>query len=68
MNYLAPYMPTLNPVEYCFNTIRHFVEQNKPRDEASLRAAITQGMQSLNNMEATFLHAFQNMCNPPPGW
>lgn len=68
MNYLAPYMPTLNPVEYCFNTIRHFVEKNKPRDEQTLRMAITRGIASLTNMDTNFTQAFQNVCNPPPGW
>jgi transposase len=68
MNYLAPYMPTLNPVEYCFNTIRRIVEKNKPRDEATLRQSIQKGIDRLHNMEATFLQAFQNICNPPSGW
>ncbi len=66
MNYLAPYMPALNPVEYCFNTIRHYVEKEKPRDEESLTEAVAMGIEHLSNMEATFLQAFQNMCNPPP--
>lgn len=68
LNYLPPYMPVLNPVEYCFNTIRQRVEALKPSDEEELRAAIEEGIESLTHMEETFTQAFTNICNPPPGW
>ena len=68
LKYLPPYMPVLNPVEYCFNTIRHSVEAAKPRDEEELREAIEEGIGHLNHMEDTFTLAFEKMCNPPPGW
>ncbi|CAG8719523.1 1477_t:CDS:2, partial [Racocetra fulgida] len=36
--FLPPYAPQLNPVEYCFNLIRHYVEKNKPRTYEELKS------------------------------
>jgi hypothetical protein len=45
----------LNPVEYCFNTIRQAVEAQRPRTEAELRAAIEIGIDRVSpNMQETF--------------
>jgi transposase len=68
LNYLPPYVPALNPTEYCFNTIRQCVEKHKPRNREELEKAIREGLTSLKNMHRTFLHAFKQMCKPPPGW
>ncbi|CAI2189836.1 2014_t:CDS:10 [Funneliformis geosporum] len=38
--FLPPYTPEMNPVEYCFNLIRQWVEKNKPRTYEKLKLVI----------------------------
>ena len=40
LNYLPPYSPYLNPVEFCFNIIRSFVSKESPRTFESLKKVI----------------------------
>ena len=51
--YLPPYTPEMNPVEYCFNFIRHEVEKNKPRTYEKLKLVIAKIINILNEKDLT---------------
>jgi transposase len=58
--FLPPYTPEMNPVELCFNFIRHYVEKNKPRNFEELKLAIDKIVDMLNEKDLTeyFRHCF----------
>lgn len=41
------YAPHLNPVEFCFNTVRNFINRREPRMEEELREAVAEAIRSL---------------------
>ena len=47
INYLPPYSPYLNPVEFCFNIIKSFVFKHKPRNFNELKNCISNSMSIL---------------------
>ena len=47
LRYTVPYAPHLNPVEFCFNTVRNFINRMQPRTEDELRDAVARATQSL---------------------
>ena len=51
--YLPPYTPEMNPVEYCFNLIRQWVEKNKPRTYDNLKEVIAKIINILNEKDLT---------------
>jgi len=51
--YLPPYTPEMNPVEYCFNLIRHEIEKNKPRTYEKLKLVIAKIINILNQKDLT---------------
>lgn len=51
--FLPPYTPEMNPVEYCFNLIRHEVEKNKPRTYEKLKLVIAKIINILNEKDLT---------------
>lgn len=53
LHYLPPYSPQLNPVEYCFNIIRTFVNRECPRTPDSLKYCIKNAIKTLTT----------NICN-----
>ena len=48
LKFTPPYAPHLNPVEYCFNTVRAYINRQQPRDENELRLAVAEGIRSLS--------------------
>lgn len=44
LNYLPPYSPYLNPVEFCFNIIRHYISSERPTTFEELRNCISKSM------------------------
>lgn len=51
--YLPPYTPQLNPVELCFNTIKHFYRKHRPKTEEELRIVIDQAISLLKEKDFT---------------
>jgi len=51
--YLPPYTPELNPVEFCFNTIKDLYRQEKPRTEEELQCVVEKTIDSLQNKDLT---------------
>ena len=51
--FLPPYTPEMNPVEYCFNLIRQWVEKNKPRTYEKLKLVIDKIINILNEKDLT---------------
>src|SRR6185436_17807649 len=51
--FLPPYTPEMNPVEYCFNLIRQWVEKNKPRTYEKLKLVIAKILNILNQKDLT---------------
>jgi transposase len=51
--YLPPYTPEMNPVEYCFNIIRHYVEKSKPRTYEELKLAVEKAIGMLDEKDMT---------------
>ena len=47
LKYTVPYAPHLNPVEFCFNTVRNFINRREPRTEVELRQAVAEAIRSL---------------------
>lgn len=44
LNYLPPYSPYLNPVEFCFNIIRFFVSKESPKTFITLKNVISKAI------------------------
>jgi transposase len=51
--FLPPYTPEMNPVEYCFNLIRQWVEKNKPGTYEKLKLVIAKIINILNEKDLT---------------
>ncbi|CAI2181029.1 12837_t:CDS:2 [Funneliformis geosporum] len=51
--YLPAYAPMLNPTEFCFNFIRHYVEKSKPETEEELEQAIDKTIDMLGEKDMT---------------
>jgi len=51
--YFPPYTPQLNPVELCFNFIRHYVEKHQPRTFEELKLFLNQAIEILNQKDLT---------------
>jgi transposase len=51
--YLPPYTSEMNPVEYCFNLIRQWVEKHKPRTYEKLKLVIAKIINILNQKDLT---------------
>ena len=67
--FMPPYVPAVNPTEWCFNTVRQSVESLKPRNEDELETAVQAGVQHMSyNMVATFNRALLENCRPLPEW
>ena len=47
LKYTVPYAPHLNPVEFCFNTVRSFINRREPRTEEDLRQAVAEAIRSI---------------------
>jgi transposase len=59
--YLPPYTPEMNPVEYCFNLIRQWVEKHKPRTFEKLKEVTAKIINILNEKDLTpFFRHCQN--------
>jgi transposase len=58
--YLPPYTPEMNPVELCFNFIRHYVEKSKPKTLEELELAIDKIIDMLDEKDLTkyFQHCY----------
>jgi len=58
--YLPPYTPEMNPVELCFNFIRHQVEKSRPQTYEELEEAMEKIMDMLDEKYLTkyFQHCY----------
>ena len=56
LKYTVPYAPHLNPVEFCFNTVRNFINRRQPRNEEKLKAVVAEALASLRapSLDALF--------------
>src|SRR3954452_23309749 len=67
--YLVAYCPQLNPVELCFNFLRHYIEEHEPRTFEELKYVIEKGITELQkkDMRKYFEHClnydFKNVKN-----
>ena len=61
MRYLPAYAPKLNPVELCFNTIRTYVNRERPRTATQLHSCIESAVLTLNARvcQATIAKVYQ---------
>lgn len=61
LQYLPPYCPALNPVEFCFNIIRTYVNRRQPRTTDDLQQTIEDAIQTLSTTTTTnvFRHALK---------
>ena len=59
--YLVAYCPQLNPVELCFNFLRHYVEEREPRTHEQLKSIIEEGIAELQgeDMRKWFRHCLE---------
>jgi len=60
--YLPPYSPTLNPTEFCFGIIKHYVRKERPRNYKDLEKIILQSIEKLqenNKIENLFKHCLE---------
>ncbi|CAG8440272.1 11529_t:CDS:2 [Ambispora leptoticha] len=59
--YLVPYTPQLNPVELCFNFLRGYVEDKRPRTYEQLKSVIDEGIEELSRKPMTeyFRHCIE---------
>ena len=51
--YLPPYSPQLNPVELCFNAIKHLFKKNRPKNKEQLQIVIEKAATLLNEKDFT---------------
>ena len=51
--YLPPYSPQLNPVELCFNTIKHFYRKHRPKTKEELQNVIEKAVDLLKEKDFT---------------
>lgn len=51
--YLPAYAPMLNPTEFCFNFIRHYVEKSKPETYEELEEAVDKTITLLQEKDMT---------------
>ena len=58
--YLPAYAPMLNPTEFCFNFVRHYVEKSKPETYEELEQAINKTIDMLDekDMRKFFKHCY----------
>lgn len=49
LNYLPPYQPQLNPVEFCFNIIRTFINKKCPRNFKDLENNLKLAIESISS-------------------
>lgn len=47
MKYTVPYAPHLNPVEFCFHTVRTLISRREPTTEEDLRQAVAEAVRSI---------------------
>ena len=61
MKYAPPCAPHLNPVEYCFNTVRHFLRSQEAWTEAKLAEAIKNVLKSGSFSKASMTKLFTSV-------
>ena len=61
MKYAPPYAPHLNLVEYCFNTVRHFLRSQEAWTEAKLIEAIKNIIKSGSFSKASMTKLFTSV-------
>ena len=60
-HFLPPYSPMLNPTEYCFGYIKHYIRKNRVRNFEDLKSIVEKSLSELtknNRLNNFFKHCF----------